>query len=92
MAGYGITRQRPAAAKGFAFMTLEDEEGTVNIVIKPNIYERYRQTFNLEPVVIVEGVIQKKDSTLNIIAERLLPFRTGSERQGSISTPSPVTR
>jgi error-prone DNA polymerase len=81
MAGYVITRQRPVTAKGFAFMTLEDEEGTINVVVKPSVYERYRQVFKLEPLIVVEGVIQKRDGNLNIIAGALLPLRKERERQ-----------
>ena len=74
IAGYVITRQRPAAAKGFAFMTLEDEEGTVNVVLKPGVYEKHRQVFKLEPLIVVEGVIQKRDESLNILADTLFPL------------------
>ncbi|MFO7996066.1 MAG: error-prone DNA polymerase [Dehalococcoidia bacterium] len=72
-AGYVIIRQRPATAKGFAFLTLEDEDGMVNVIIRPQVYKRYRQVFKLEPVIVVEGTIQKRD-TLNIIAETLAPL------------------
>jgi len=81
MAGYVITRQRPATAKGFAFMTLEDEDGTVNVVVRPRVYQRYRQVFKLELLVVVEGIIQKRDDSLNIIAETLLPIRNERGRQ-----------
>ena len=81
IAGYVIVRQRPATAKGFAFITLEDEEGIVNVVIKPGIYEKYRQVFKLEPWVVVEGKVQKRDGNLNIIADTLLPLHLEKERQ-----------
>jgi error-prone DNA polymerase len=81
LAGYVIIRQRPATAKGFAFMTLEDEEGMVNVVIRPNVYHKYRQVFRLEPLVLVEGTIQRRHDNLNIIAETLVPLRVESERQ-----------
>jgi error-prone DNA polymerase len=70
LAGYVIIRQRPATAKGFAFLTLEDEDGMVNVIIRPHVYQRYQQVFKLEPLVLVEGIIQKRD-ILNIIAETL---------------------
>jgi len=76
MAGYVITRQRPATAKGFAFITLEDEEGVVNVVVKPNIYEEYRQVLKLECFVIVEGVVQRRDGNVNIIASAFAPILT----------------
>ena len=78
-AGYVITRQRPATAKGFSFLTLEGEEGMINVILKPNIWEKYRQVFRLELLVAVEGRIQKKDGIINIIAERLAPLANGIE-------------
>lgn len=74
LAGYVVIRQRPATAKGFVFLTLEDEDGMVNVIVRPRVYQKYRQTFELEPLILVEGRIQKRD-TLNIIAETLTPLR-----------------
>ncbi len=81
VAGYVITRQKPATAKGFGFLTLEDEEGTINVVVRPGVYERYRQVFKLEPLVVVEGTLQKRDNNLNIIANSLASLRAEKERQ-----------
>ncbi|MFW6150616.1 MAG: DNA polymerase III subunit alpha, partial [Chloroflexota bacterium] len=74
VAGYVIIRQRPVTAKGFVFLTLEDEYGTMNVVVKPPVYERYRQVVRLEPLLVVEGRVQKRDSTLNIVADRVHPL------------------
>ena len=41
--GMVITRQRPGTAKGFVFLTLEDETGLVNVIVRPDVYERYRR-------------------------------------------------
>jgi len=73
-AGYVVTRQRPMTAKGFSFLTLEDEEGMMNVILKPPIYEKYRQIFRLELLMEVEGTLQKKDAIINIIADRLAPL------------------
>ncbi|MFP3879632.1 MAG: DNA polymerase III subunit alpha [Dehalococcoidia bacterium] len=73
LAGYVVARQRPATAKGFVFLTVEDEDGMVNVIVRPHVYKKYRQTFKLEPLILVEGTIQKRD-TLNIIAETLTPL------------------
>ncbi len=81
LAGYVISRQRPGTAKGFSFLTLEDGEGMMNIVIKPAIYEKYRQVFRLEPMVGVEGIVQKRDGVINIIAEKLSAFKQRKEEQ-----------
>ena len=83
VAGYVITRQRPPTAKGFAFLTLEDEEGMMNVIIKPDVYHRYRQIFKLEPLILVQGTIQRQHDILNIIADRLIRPRDEWENQTS---------
>jgi len=91
LAGYVIVRQRPATAKGFAFLTLEDEDGMINVVIRPDVYREHRQVFKLEPLVVVEGTVQKRD-TMNIIAETLTPlrlFRKRLPKSGGLPPPSP---
>jgi error-prone DNA polymerase len=85
LAGYVITRQRPPTAKGFAFMTLEDEDGMINVVIRPDVYQNYRQVFKLEPLIVVEGTLQRRDNILNIIARTLTPLRHEQERQYIVS-------
>jgi len=64
------TRQRPGTAKGFVFTTMEDETGLINVIIRPDIYERYRPVAREEPAVIVEGVLQKQDGTINVLARK----------------------
>jgi error-prone DNA polymerase len=75
IAGYVVIRQKPPTAKGFAFITLEDEEGMINVIVRPDVYKRYRQVFKLEPLIVVEGTVQKRDGILNIIAQTLTPLR-----------------
>jgi error-prone DNA polymerase len=69
--GYNICLQVPPTAKGFAFITLEDEEGLVNVVLKPHVYRRYRQLARLKPLLIVDGVTERKDGVINVMAERV---------------------
>ncbi len=69
IAGYVIMKQRPPTAKGFAFITMEDEDGTINVVIRPDVYERYRQVCIFNPVLLIEGSLQKRDGTLNVRAD-----------------------
>jgi error-prone DNA polymerase len=87
IAGYVVIRQKPPTAKGFAFITLEDEEGMINVVVRPDVYKRYRQVFKLEPLIVVEGTIQKRDSILNIIARTLIPLRDEIGRQHNLPGP-----
>ncbi|HLA77323.1 MAG TPA: OB-fold nucleic acid binding domain-containing protein, partial [Vicinamibacteria bacterium] len=61
VAGAVICRQRPGTAKGFLFLTLEDETGLVNVIVRPDLYERQRQTLVNETVLEVEGVLQTQE-------------------------------
>jgi len=70
IAGIVTTRQRPGTAKGFVFTTMEDETGLMNVIIRPDIYQKYRPIARDEPAVIVEGVLQKDDGRVNILARR----------------------
>ncbi|MDQ2817479.1 MAG: DNA polymerase III subunit alpha, partial [Candidatus Eremiobacteraeota bacterium] len=70
VAGVVTTRQRPGTAKGFVFTTMEDETGLINVIVRPDIYQRYRPIARDEPAAIVEGVLQKEDGTINIVAKR----------------------
>ncbi len=73
--GYNICLQMPPTAKGFAFITLEDEEGLANIVLRPDVYRRYRQIVRLEPLLLVEGALERKDGVINVVAEKIRPIR-----------------
>jgi len=65
--GMVITRQRPGTAKGFVFLTLEDETGLVNVIVRPDVYERYRRTIRQSMTVIVEGQLQKESGCIDVI-------------------------
>jgi error-prone DNA polymerase len=70
-AGMVITRQRPGTAKGFVFLTLEDETGVANIIVRPDLYDRQRVTIVEAPFLIVEGIVQTEDGVSAIRAERV---------------------
>ena len=71
VAGMVITRQRPGTAKGFVFLTLEDETGISNVIIRPDLFDRERMTVIRQPFLIVHGVLQHQDGVLSVRAERL---------------------
>lgn len=77
VAGLVVCRQQPMTAKGFVFLLLEDEFGMANVVVKPQLYERYRSLVRAEPFVLVSGELQRRDGTTNVIAGALgaLPIR-----------------
>jgi error-prone DNA polymerase len=70
VAGMVITRQRPGTAKGFVFLTLEDETGIANIIVRPDLFVRERMIVIREPFLLVEGVLQHQDGVLSVRAER----------------------
>ena len=76
VAGIVITRQRPGTAKGFVFLTLEDETGLVNVIVRPDVYERNRRVIRQSRALIIEGVLQKDQGTLDVIAKRFWPLDT----------------
>jgi error-prone DNA polymerase len=71
VAGAVITRQRPGTAKGLIFITLEDETGNANVIVMPDIYEKYRQAV-LEPRFIrVSGMVQNLNGIVHLRAEHV---------------------
>jgi len=82
VAGMVITRQRPGTAKGFVFLTLEDETGLVNIIVRPNVYERYRRLIRQSMALIIEGVLQKDQGCTDVIARRFWPLDTKNLLRG----------
>jgi error-prone DNA polymerase len=90
-AGCVVCRQMPGTAKGHVFITLEDEHGLINVILRPQVYDKYRQIARLEPVIVVEGKLQKHDGIVNIVARQLHPIR--HSRQGKAPPPPmPVNR
>ena len=78
IAGAVITRQRPGTAKGFVFLTLEDETGIANVIIRPDVFDGHRLTVIEEPFLLVEGVLQQQDAVTSVRAERL--YGLGGQR------------
>ena len=75
VAGMVITRQRPGTAKGFVFLTLEDETGIANIIVRPDLFARDRLVIVEEPFLIVDGVLQNQDGVTSVRAEQVQGMR-----------------
>ncbi len=71
VAGCVITRQRPGTAKGFVFLTLEDETGISNVIVRPDVYDEQRVPIVEASFVIVEGLLQQEDGVTAVRAERV---------------------
>jgi len=78
VAGMVITRQRPGTAKGFVFLTLEDETGISNVIVRPDLFDRERMTIIGKPFLLVEGVLQHQDGVLSVKAEHLQAIDGGA--------------
>jgi error-prone DNA polymerase len=74
VAGMVITRQRPMTAKGFVFLSLEDETGVSNVVVRPLMFQKHRSLWTSEPALLIDGVIQKQDGVIHIRAEDAMPL------------------
>jgi error-prone DNA polymerase len=85
VAGAVIARQKPPTAKGFFFVTIEDETGMLNAIIPPATFERQRGTMVSEPLLILHGVIQREDGVVSVRVARVDPF---SIREGMVQPPS----
>jgi error-prone DNA polymerase len=70
-AGLVTCRQRPGNAKGVLFLTLEDETGMVNVVVWEKVWNRFRRVILTSSFLGVEGKLQKEDSVVHLIADRL---------------------
>jgi len=75
VAGWVIVRQRPGTAKGFVFLSLEDETGIANIIVTPQLFETNRQPLVNSPFLLIEGVLQHQDNVVSVKARRIEPLR-----------------
>jgi error-prone DNA polymerase len=75
VAGAVIVRQRPGTAKGFVFLSLEDETGVVNIIITPQLFERDHTVVVHHPFLLIRGTLQNQDGVVSVKAGRIEPFK-----------------
>jgi error-prone DNA polymerase len=71
-AGLVVARQRPATANGVVFMLLEDERAQVNLVVMPQVYERFRAVVRSEPLLLVRGRYEHSDRNRNVLVGELV--------------------
>jgi error-prone DNA polymerase len=76
VAGIVIVRQRPGTAKGFVFLSLEDETGVSNIILEPDFFDAHRHTITRHPCLLFEGILQNQDGVRSIKARHVTPLPT----------------
>ena len=78
-AGSVIVRQRPGTAKGILFVTLEDETGMAQAIVDREQLQEHRQLIVASPGLIIEGILQKRDGSMSVKAQRFWPIRQLAE-------------
>jgi len=71
VAGMVVARQRPATAHGVTFMLLEDEHGTINLIVPPPVYERCRLVVRAEPIVEARGKLERREGVTNVLVSEV---------------------
>jgi error-prone DNA polymerase len=88
VAGLVVARQRPHTAKGFVFVLMEDETGMINVIVRPDIYDRDRLAIRGEPFLWVFGKLAKDDGAVNVIAEEVRPLTVKRSNPSPFPVPS----
>jgi len=92
VAGLVVCRQRPGTAKGITFLLLEDEGGLMNVIVYPSLYEEQRHVVRGEPFLLVEGVLQRRDNTVNVLAHAVRPLEGARAAVSPLAASSPPAR
>lgn len=71
VAGLVMLRQRPSTARGITFVTLEDETGVVNLIVRPDVWERHHQAARSATVLLAHGILQRQDSIIHVLVNRI---------------------
>ena len=66
-----VARQRPSTANGVVFMLLEDEHGQMNLIVPPQVYDRFRAVIRGEPLILARGRYEHVDQNRNVLVREL---------------------
>ena len=66
-----LVRQRPSTANGIVFMTIEDETGSANLIIRPNVYERCRSAVRHGVVVLARGKVERQCEVVHVLVQSI---------------------
>lgn len=70
-AGLVLVRQRPGSAKGVLFVTIEDETGVCNLILRPTVFEKFRRAVLSAEMIAVKGPIQREGEVVHLIVQRV---------------------
>jgi error-prone DNA polymerase len=74
VAGWVIARQRPGTAKGFLFLSLEDETGIANAIVTPDVFDKNRMVLVNHPFLMIDGLLQNQDNVIHVRARHIRPL------------------
>ncbi len=83
IAGWVIVRQRPGTAKGFMFLSMEDETGIANVIVTPQLFEKNRLVLVDYPFLLIEGALQHQDNVVSVKAKKVGPLEMKIASTGS---------
>jgi error-prone DNA polymerase len=86
VAGMVVARQRPETAKGIVFMLLEDERGTVNLIVPPPVYDRHRTLVRAAPLIRAKGKLERREGAINVVVTHVAALER-TEEQGRSPVP-----
>lgn len=78
VAGLVVVHQAPPTAKGHHFITLEDEMGLINIIIRPRVHDRFRKIWHDSRLLIIFGQVQQADGTTSLLAQKVTPLQSSA--------------
>jgi error-prone DNA polymerase len=91
VAGMVTARQRPETANGITFLLLEDERGSVNLVVPPPVFDRHRPLVRNAPLLRARGRLERREGTVNVVVHDLAPLeRTPPPRSPQPQAPPPL--
>ena len=74
VAGIVLVRQRPGTASGIVFITVEDETGAANLIVRPKVYERFRRAARHSPMIVCAGRVERQGQVVHIVARTIRPL------------------
>ena len=74
VAGLLVVHQSPPTAKGFNFLTLEDEDGMINVIVRPKVYGRFQNIIRGAHLLLVAGMVQREGEVINLLADTVAPL------------------
>jgi error-prone DNA polymerase len=84
IAGRVICRQRPGTAKGFVFLSLEDETGIANIIVAPDVFEQNRLIVTRSRFLAIAGKLQNQEGVVHVKAQQMEPFAMSMDENGDL--------